>query len=133
MSPFEGIESNVVAAVQWLRLGVESVGAVIVACGVAVSLVRVARVVTARPPRNFNDVRIAFARYLALALEFQLAADILSTAIAPSWDQIGKLGAVAVIRTALNFFLMREMRDETGIATGERPVDAKSLVAGEVP
>jgi uncharacterized membrane protein len=41
----------------------------------------------------------------------QLAADVLSTAIAPSWDQIGKLGAIAVIRTALNYFLRREMHD----------------------
>ena len=50
--------------------------------------------------------------YLALALEFQLGADILSTAVAPSWDQIGKLGAIAVIRTLLNYFLTREMREE---------------------
>jgi uncharacterized membrane protein len=41
---------------------------------------------------------------LALALEFQLGADILSTAIAPSWDQILKLGAIAVIRTRSTFF-----------------------------
>ena len=45
-------------------------------------------------------------------MEFQLGADILSTAIAPSWEQIGKLGAIAVIRTALNYFLSREMREE---------------------
>jgi uncharacterized membrane protein len=99
--------------------------------GLTVSLPCDARVVTSRPPRNFNDVRIAFARYLALALEFQLAADILSTAIAPSWDQIGKLGAVAVIRTALNFFLMREMRDESSTAANEQRVDARSRAAGE--
>ena len=38
--------------------------------------------------------------------------DILSTPIAPSWDQIGKLGAIVVIRTGLNYFLMREMKEE---------------------
>jgi uncharacterized membrane protein len=65
------------------------------------------------PPRvqNYNAIRLTLARYLALALEFQLGADILSTAIAPSWTQIGKLGAIAVIRTGLNYFLMREMRE----------------------
>ena len=47
-----------------------------------------------------------------MALEFQLGADIISTAVAPSWDQIGKLGAIAVIRTALNYFLSREMKEE---------------------
>jgi uncharacterized membrane protein len=47
------------------------------------------------------------------SLEFQLAADILSTAIAPSWDRIGKLAAIAVIRTALNYFLVLELRNQT--------------------
>jgi uncharacterized membrane protein len=55
---------------------------------------------------------MAAARTLAIALEFQLGADILSTAVAPSWDAIGKLGAIAVIRTALNYFLSREMQEE---------------------
>lgn len=113
MIGFERVQYGVVSAVEWLRLAVEAFGAVIVAVGVVVSAARVLRVLGGTPPKNFVDIRIAFARYLALALEFQLAADILSTAIAPTWDQIGKLAAVAVIRTALNFFLTREMRDET--------------------
>ena len=50
---------------------------------------------------TFADVRLTPARFLAIALEFQLGADILSTAVAPTWDAIGKLAAVAVIRTAL--------------------------------
>jgi uncharacterized membrane protein len=51
-------------------------------------------------------------RYLSLALEFQLGADILATAMAPGWEQLGKLGAIAVIRTGLNFFLMRETQEQ---------------------
>jgi uncharacterized membrane protein len=57
-----------------------------------------------------------------LALEFQLGADILSTAIAPSWDEIGKLGAIAVIRTGLNYFLSIEMREEREGITSDEPV-----------
>jgi uncharacterized membrane protein len=57
-----------------------------------------------------------------LALEFQLGADILSTAIAPSWDEIGKLGAIAVIRTGLNYFLSIEMREEREGITPDEPV-----------
>ena len=53
-------------------------------------------------------------------LVFQLAADILSTAVSPSWDQLGKLAVVAVIRTALNFFLTREIRDERLLPRGNR-------------
>ena len=55
------------------------------------------------------------AGYLALALELQLACDILSTAVAPTWERIGKLAAIAVIRTALNFFLSREMREAQAV------------------
>jgi uncharacterized membrane protein len=47
-----------------------------------------------------------------MALEFQLAADLLGTTVAPSWNQLGRLGAIAVIRTFLNYFLAREIHDE---------------------
>jgi len=76
--------------------------------------------------KSFGAVRLTLARYLSLALEFQLAADILSTAIAPSWDQIGKLGAIAVIRTGLNFFLAREMANEAAEAGAAHSGEAKA-------
>jgi uncharacterized membrane protein len=50
-----------------------------------------------------------YARWLVAGLTLQLAADIVDTAIAPSWDEIGKLAAIAAIRTFLNFFLERDM------------------------
>lgn len=58
-----------------------------------------------------HAVWMNFARWLVAGLTFQLAADIVETAIAPSWDEIGRLGAIAVIRTFLNFFLERDMRE----------------------
>ena len=59
-----------------------------------------------------------------MALEFQLAADILRTSVAPSWPQIGKLGAVAVIRTGLNYFLGCEIREEKEMIAAEEAVKA---------
>lgn len=56
-----------------------------------------------------QNLRLQLGRWLAVALEFLLAADILLTAIAPTWEDIGKLGAIALIRTALNYFLEREI------------------------
>src|SRR5579859_7309145 len=56
-----------------------------------------------------EDVRLRLGRWLALALEFELAADILRTAIAPTWMEIGQLAAIAAIRTALNYFLQQEI------------------------
>ncbi len=65
--------------------------------------------VTSRPKSRWLDtMRQTFARYLLVALELQLAADIIGTAVAPSWEQLGKLAAIAVIRTFLNYFLVEE-------------------------
>jgi len=58
-----------------------------------------------------EEIRLALGRSLALALEFELGADILNTAVAPTWNDIGLLGAIAVLRTALNYFLERELRN----------------------
>lgn len=102
---------TVKAFVGWIRLAAEITGAGIIALGVVLALWGFLRALSLRQAVAYTDVRLTLGRYLALALEFQLGADILSTSIAPSWDQIGKLGAIAVIRTALNFFLTRELRE----------------------
>lgn len=113
MTPMHlGAEEWVRIAVQWLRLGVEALGAAIVGMGVVLAAGLFVRALVSRQTADFNAIRLTLARYLALALEFQLGADILSTAVAPSWAEIGKLGAVAVIRTTLNYFLSKEIKDE---------------------
>lgn len=58
-----------------------------------------------------QNTRIQFGSSLTIALELLLAADILATAIAPTWDDIGKLAAIATLRTALNYFLERELKE----------------------
>jgi uncharacterized membrane protein len=114
------VESTIINLIQWLKLIVETTGAVIIGLGAVTAIYQFIR--TLIPPRlgNYNHIRLTLARHLALALEFQLGADILTTAVAPSWDQIGKLGAIAVIRTALNYFLTREMREERGADDAEQ-------------
>ncbi len=62
--------------------------------------------------RTFIAIRLRLGRFLALGLEFQLAGDVLRTAIAPSFTEIGQLAAIAAIRTALNYFLAREIHEE---------------------
>lgn len=54
---------------------------------------------------------LRFAAWILLALEFALGADIVRTAIAPSWNDIGQLGAIAAIRTVLGFFLGRDLEE----------------------
>ena len=115
-------EDAVIKGVLWLKLGVETVGATIIALGILSAGWLLLKALLRRNTADFTAIRLALARYLALALEFQLGADILSTAIAPSWEQIGKLGAIAVIRTALNYFLSREMREERHQVSPEKDV-----------
>lgn len=55
-------------------------------------------------------IRLNLGKSLALSLELLLGADILKTAIAPSWNDIGQLAAIAALRTALNYFLERELK-----------------------
>jgi uncharacterized membrane protein len=57
-----------------------------------------------------EDIRLQLGLWLSLAIELELAADILRTTIAPSWDEIGKLAAIVVLRTVLNYFLQTEIR-----------------------
>ncbi|CAH0294420.1 hypothetical protein SRABI118_04176 [Massilia sp. Bi118] len=109
---FEQVEEQVRSSVEWLRLLVEALGALVIAAGVAVVILALVRDLLAGRGSSFVPIRLAFARYLTLALELQLAADILSTSVAPTWERIGKLAAIAVIRTALNYFLSKELKDE---------------------
>ena len=59
--------------------------------------------------QSAESIRLELGRWLALALEFELAADILRTAVAPTWNEIGQLASIVVLRTALNFFLQQEI------------------------
>jgi uncharacterized membrane protein len=58
-----------------------------------------------------RDVWLLYARWLVAGLTFQLAADIVETSITTSWDAVGRLAAVAVIRTFLNYFLERDLAE----------------------
>lgn len=92
---------------------VEAAGALVIFSGALVGFVRFTWTSLVRRDMSaFNQVRLDVGRFLALGLEFQLASDLLRTAVAPSFEEIGKLAAVAAIRTALNFFLRREIREE---------------------
>jgi uncharacterized membrane protein len=50
-----------------------------------------------------------FGMWLLLGLEFELAADIIGSVFSPTWQEVGKLGAIAAIRTFLNYFLEKDL------------------------
>lgn len=106
-------EETLLSVVDFLVRLVESAGALVIVLGAVLAFVRfIVLAVKTRDSARFVDVRLVLGRFLALGLEFQLAGDILHTAIAPSFAELGKLAAIAAIRTALNYFLAKELRDE---------------------
>ena len=68
-------------------------------------------VIQSRPGHERREVWLRYARWLVAGLTFQLAADIIDTSIRTSWESIGQLGAIAVIRTFLNYFLERDLAE----------------------
>ncbi len=100
-------------AVDWIILVTEAAGALVIGIGVVIALIMlVGTMGNATRPWSWTRVRLVLGSYLVLGLEFQLAADILKTAIAPSFTEIGQLAAIAGIRTVLNYFLTKEIAGE---------------------
>ena len=71
--------------------------------------------------RRFRETLVRYGRWLVAGLTFQLAADIVGTSIAPSWQELGQLGAIAVIRTFLNFFVERDLVELSDRADAHAP------------
>ncbi len=118
------LENFLTSIAGWVELIANFVSVLLIAAGVVVASYKVLQAVRRPDLLHYNKARLAFSRYLVLALEFQLAADIVKTAAEPTWTDLGILALVAAIRTFLNFFLQREMREE------EREVEHASEPAG---
>jgi uncharacterized membrane protein len=112
------MEEAIKEAVQSVVPVVEAIGAFVICVGVVVAFVRWVLSELHVWGDTYEHVRLGLGRYLALGLEFALGADILATAVAPSWSEIGQLAAIAGIRTALNYFLERELEREAGAEAG---------------
>ncbi|MDJ0383499.1 DUF1622 domain-containing protein [Streptomyces sp. G-G2] len=107
-------ESVVREMIGWLVHVIEAAGALIIFLGAIWAFARFATTGLRRRSLigEFNKIRLSLGRFLVLGLEFQLAGDVLRTAVAPSFAEIGQLAAIAAIRTILNFFLTREIAQE---------------------
>ena len=114
---------------------------IVEACSVLVIVYGVVRAVNAsilglvRDPSKLptTRIRLDLGQSLSLALEFLLAADILETMISPTLEQVGILGAVAVIRTFLNYFLGREIAEENRELRAEAATRAAAASAVAAP
>ena len=112
MKWIEHIESSLAVIVELLKLLLETTSVLCVLLGFVTTARLALSLFTRFQDYRFVLLRLRFGSWLALALECQLGADILATTIAPSFKALGQLGAIAVIRTFLNYFLNQELEAE---------------------
>src|SRR6516162_5337582 len=94
----------------YVALAVEAAAVLLIALGAAEALAHVlAKEFRQHSPGVRRKAWIGFALWLVLGLEFELGADVIRTAISPTWSDIGQLGAIATIRTVLNYFLEKDV------------------------
>jgi uncharacterized membrane protein len=113
--PTADMEFLVARVLGLLATIVDASAGVAIGVGMVAALVKTAKLSVRRGTSlnsAMSEIRITLGRWLALALELALAADILRTVMIPTWDEIGKLGAIVVLRTVLNYFLEREIEQE---------------------
>jgi len=97
----------------YVALALELIAIAVIATGAIEAVIGIARVGVGTGATNEDRraVWLMFARWLVAGMTFQLAADVINTSFEPTWDELGRLGAIAAIRTFLSFFLDREVED----------------------
>lgn len=93
-----------IVVIDWLSL-------VIIVVGTIEAFIKGIALFAADTGHQRRDVWLRYARWLVAGLTFQLAADIIETSITTDWDAVGRIAAIAVIRTFLNFFLERDLTE----------------------
>jgi uncharacterized membrane protein len=62
------------------------------------------------PVSKSETIRQHLGAHLLLGLEIFIAADIISSAVSPSWEKVGILVAIVGVRTVLSYFLRMELK-----------------------
>jgi uncharacterized membrane protein len=122
------LEAQFSEIASYIALVIEAGAVLVVAFGAfqALAAVVVAVVRRAADEMEGRQIWIRFATWILLALEFALAADLVRTAVAPTWDDIAKLAVIATIRTMLNYFLAKDIAEFDSVqkSVGNPPSDA---------
>ncbi|MBF2003248.1 MAG: DUF1622 domain-containing protein [Synechococcales cyanobacterium C42_A2020_086] len=111
----------------FLKVVLEFIAVLIVAIALVRTIQKYIRYLRHRNSMAQPSVRLELGLSLALSLEFLLAADIVGTAVSPDWQAIAKLAAITGIRTFLNFFLHREVRELQELPSSVRSVEPQGM------
>ena len=98
-------------AANYLGLGLEALALLVIAVGGVEAAIGIMRLLVHRhaSAAETRGLWLGFAHWLVAGLTFQLAADIVHTTVTPGWEEIGRVAAIAAIRTFLTFFLDRDI------------------------
>jgi uncharacterized membrane protein len=119
------MEQSLGELAEYIALIVESIAVGVVAFGAIEAFVRLFQPVFDWPPAMGwrKSIWVDFGMWLLLGLQFALAADIVRSVIAPTWEDLGFLAAIAAIRTLLNYFLEKEI-EEARPSPGRERIEA---------
>jgi uncharacterized membrane protein len=113
---FELVEKVFFSCGEWISLILEIASVLIIVIGlISVVIFAVSNKFKSLTPLHIR-VRLKFGGWLVLALEILLASDIIQTTVSPTYENLIKVGAIALIRTFLNYFLSKEIKEETEVA-----------------
>jgi uncharacterized membrane protein len=105
------IEQHFNEAASYIALAIECGAVFVVSFGALQAIINVIVAIFNRNADEMagREIWLKFATWILLGLEFALAADLLRTAVAPTWEDIAKLAVIATIRTMLNYFLAKDI------------------------
>jgi uncharacterized membrane protein len=121
------LESQFSEIASYIALVIEAGAVLVVAFGALQAILGVVGSILRRSADELTgrEIWLKFATWILLALEFALAADIVRTAVAPTWEDISKLAVIASIRTMLNYFLAKDIAEFDRLhAPGDTPPSA---------
>jgi uncharacterized membrane protein len=106
------VKDLLIVATEWSITAIDFLALVIIVIGTVEAAIRAVPMMFSSPTgHERRDLWLRYARWLVAGLTFQLAADIIETSIAPTWDEIGRLAVIAVIRTFLNYYLEKDLAE----------------------
>jgi uncharacterized membrane protein len=123
----EAAETTLRLIAAYTALIVEAIAVVVIAFGSFETIIYLAGQtlgVMPRTPYWRRDLFVRFGRWLIMGLQFALAADIVRSVITPTWNDIGQLAAIALIRTFLNYFLEKDLEEMSDSLAGEKKAPA---------
>lgn len=123
------LKAWLVAVTEPVVVVIDAMALVLIALATVVVFVQAVRLTLRGHLTNVErrDLWLSYGRWLVAGLTMQLSADIIESSIYTSWDAIGQLAAIAVIRTFLNYFLERDIADVRERQRATRPAPAPPL------